>query len=198
MNFSSKKRSSETAVTNNTNDCQTNATSTKSLQSTSAVAYSFFSKSSHTQQSQTHLTSKANINQANTSASIELNNLNEIELNQIKSRLMPSNQKNKKPKLNSKKYLSILLLFRFIFDWNESEDTSANISYSTTQPQKQVLNNRKNIEPPTKFDERHWSEKSLNQMTQRDWRIFREDFNISTKGGNMPNPIRYWSESVLT
>jgi ATP-dependent RNA helicase DDX23/PRP28 len=34
-------------------------------------------------------------------------------------------------------------------------------------------------------------------MTQRDWRIFREDFNISTKGGNMPHPIRYWNESGL-
>jgi ATP-dependent RNA helicase DDX23/PRP28 len=34
-------------------------------------------------------------------------------------------------------------------------------------------------------------------MTQRDWRIFREDFSISTKGGNMPHPIRYWSEAGL-
>lgn len=34
-------------------------------------------------------------------------------------------------------------------------------------------------------------------MTQRDWRIFREDFSISTKGGTVPNPIRNWGESGL-
>jgi len=34
-------------------------------------------------------------------------------------------------------------------------------------------------------------------MTTRDWRIFKEDFNISTKGGGIPNPIRSWEESEL-
>jgi hypothetical protein len=34
-------------------------------------------------------------------------------------------------------------------------------------------------------------------MTPRDWRIFREDFNITTKGGGIPNPIRNWEESGL-
>jgi len=33
------------------------------------------------------------------------------------------------------------------------------------------------------FDERHWSDKPLEEMKERDWRIFREDFNISTKVG---------------
>ena len=32
-------------------------------------------------------------------------------------------------------------------------------------------------------------------MTQRDWRIFREDFNIAVKGGNIPNPMRKWKEA---
>lgn len=32
------------------------------------------------------------------------------------------------------------------------------------------------------WDERHWSQKSLQEMTERDWRIFREDYNISLKG----------------
>ncbi|KAF3791391.1 hypothetical protein EJ110_NYTH07041 [Nymphaea thermarum] len=30
--------------------------------------------------------------------------------------------------------------------------------------------------------DRHWSEKKLEEMTERDWRIFREDFNISYEG----------------
>lgn len=29
--------------------------------------------------------------------------------------------------------------------------------------------------------ERHWSEKKRSEMTERDWRIFREDFNIAYK-----------------
>jgi ATP-dependent RNA helicase DDX23/PRP28 len=41
---------------------------------------------------------------------------------------------------------------------------------------------------------RHWSEKSLETMQDRDWRIFREDFNITTKGGTIPNPMRSWDE----
>ncbi|KAM3181394.1 DEAD (Asp-Glu-Ala-Asp) box polypeptide 23 [Hymenolepis weldensis] len=48
-----------------------------------------------------------------------------------------------------------------------------------------------------KWDDRHWTEKSLEEMTYRDWRIFREDYGISTKGGNLPNPIRSWKESSI-
>ncbi|KAI8814592.1 P-loop containing nucleoside triphosphate hydrolase protein [Cladochytrium replicatum] len=47
------------------------------------------------------------------------------------------------------------------------------------------------------WDDRHWTEKPLTEMKERDWRIFKEDFNISTKGGNIPNPIRSWSESGI-
>lgn len=45
--------------------------------------------------------------------------------------------------------------------------------------------------------DKHWSEKRLDQMRERDWRIFKEDYNISTKGGAIPNPMRFWSESGL-
>ena len=34
-------------------------------------------------------------------------------------------------------------------------------------------------------------------MKDRDWRIFREDYNIAIKGGRIPNPLRAWSESGL-
>lgn len=40
----------------------------------------------------------------------------------------------------------------------------------------------------------HWSEKSREDMSERDWRIFREDFNISYRGGNPTLPIRSWKE----
>jgi len=47
------------------------------------------------------------------------------------------------------------------------------------------------------FDDRHWTTKALEHMSQRDWRIFREDYSISVKGGNIPHPIRNWNECGL-
>ena len=40
-------------------------------------------------------------------------------------------------------------------------------------------------------------EKTLSEMVERDWRIFKEDYNITTKGGRIPSPIRSWSEAEL-
>jgi ATP-dependent RNA helicase DDX23/PRP28 len=45
--------------------------------------------------------------------------------------------------------------------------------------------------------DKHWSDKKLEHMRERDWRIFKEDFNIATKGGAIPNPMRNWRESGL-
>ncbi|MES1922423.1 hypothetical protein MHBO_003934, partial [Bonamia ostreae] len=42
-----------------------------------------------------------------------------------------------------------------------------------------------------------WKHKKLEDMTDRDWRIFREDFGISTRGIGKFTPIRYWEESAL-
>ncbi|KAJ5895100.1 Pre-mRNA-splicing ATP-dependent RNA helicase prp28 [Penicillium taxi] len=47
------------------------------------------------------------------------------------------------------------------------------------------------------LDNRHWSEKRLDEMRDRDWRIFKEDFNIASKGNNVPPPMRSWEESGL-
>jgi ATP-dependent RNA helicase DDX23/PRP28 len=52
-------------------------------------------------------------------------------------------------------------------------------------------------EAKTKWDERHWSEKPLTEMTDRDWRIFKEDFSIVTKGGNIPPGLRSWKECII-
>lgn len=52
-------------------------------------------------------------------------------------------------------------------------------------------------EAKQKWDDRHWSEKSRKEMTDRDWRIFKEDFNISTKGGRIPLALRNWKEAEL-
>ena len=47
------------------------------------------------------------------------------------------------------------------------------------------------------IDERHWTEKTLDEMKERDWRIFREDFSIAARGGSIPLPMRYWHESSI-
>jgi ATP-dependent RNA helicase DDX23/PRP28 len=46
-------------------------------------------------------------------------------------------------------------------------------------------------------DNIHWSKKKLPEMTERDWRIFREDQDIIIKGGRVPNPLRGWDEGNL-
>ena len=45
---------------------------------------------------------------------------------------------------------------------------------------------KKNEEKEKKalWDDRHWTQKALDEMTERDWRIFKEDYSISTKGRN--------------
>uniref|UniRef100_A0A1A9W0E1 Probable ATP-dependent RNA helicase DDX23 n=1 Tax=Glossina brevipalpis TaxID=37001 RepID=A0A1A9W0E1_9MUSC len=63
------------------------------------------------------------------------------------------------------------------------------------EQEKVRLKKVKRKEDKQKWDDRHWSEKDLDEMTERDWRIFREDYNITIKGGKIPNPIRSWKES---
>lgn len=36
--------------------------------------------------------------------------------------------------------------------------------------------------------------KPLSEMTERDWRIFREDQDIMVKGNRIPHPVRSWEE----
>lgn len=63
------------------------------------------------------------------------------------------------------------------------------------EQEKVRLKKVKKKEDKQKWDDRHWTEKEHLEMTERDWRIFREDYNITIKGGRIPNPIRNWSEA---
>ncbi|CAG5027011.1 unnamed protein product [Parnassius apollo] len=63
------------------------------------------------------------------------------------------------------------------------------------EQEKLRLKKVKRKEDKQKWDDRHWSEKDQDEMTERDWRIFREDYNITIKGGKIPNPIRSWKEA---
>lgn len=66
-----------------------------------------------------------------------------------------------------------------------------------TLPLSEIAQRRQTAYDVDADNERHWSKKTLEEMTTRDWRIFREDFNIAIKGGRVPNPIRNWQESNL-
>ncbi|KAL6726658.1 hypothetical protein Aduo_008607 [Ancylostoma duodenale] len=63
--------------------------------------------------------------------------------------------------------------------------------------EKARLEKEKMKERKSAHDDRHWKMKPLDEMTERDWRIFREDFNITIKGGRVPKPIRSWEECGL-
>ena len=47
------------------------------------------------------------------------------------------------------------------------------------------------------WDDWHWSQKKLDEMMDRNWRIFHEYYSITTKGGKIPNPIRSLKDSSL-
>lgn len=63
------------------------------------------------------------------------------------------------------------------------------------EQEKVRLKKVKKKEDKQKWDDRHWTEKNIDEMTERDWRIFREDYNITIKGGKIPVPLRSWKEA---
>lgn len=107
---------------------------------------------------------------------------------------------------------------KFNFDWDPSEDTTAQTSYADRhQPQffgrghLGGIDIKEQREEQAKYyralkkqkldEERlsslHWKQKDLKDMTERDWRIFREDYEIVVKGGRVAAPIRHWQEANL-
>lgn len=104
---------------------------------------------------------------------------------------------------------------RFKFEWDAEEDTTAmeenwreEILRMSEKSRMKKQNRgmtetdllRKRLTKKTEYlrDARHWSQKSRSEMTDRDWRIFREDFMISVRGGrSVPKPARDWSETGL-
>jgi len=116
---------------------------------------------------------------------------------------------------------------KFVFDWDAQDDTFAEDSVGVNVQGAQVMFGRGHLAgmddgggngprkassttdarladalerrkaARTGFDERHWTEKPLNEMKERDWRIFREDFSISVRGGQIPHPLRSWTESMI-
>jgi ATP-dependent RNA helicase DDX23/PRP28 len=88
-------------------------------------------------------------------------------------------EKTKKRRINDRK---------FVFDWSTDADTTT--SYVDSAKPVNVAFGRGHLGGLDSGTDRrggldrHWTEKELIEMTERDWRIFREDFSISTKGTN--------------
>ena len=142
----------------------------------------------------------------------------DAELSTIRARYLGQKTVEKKPRLRKEADK------RNIFDWKAEEDTSERGSTWVLEAQRQgqgqggMLGGRLvgfeksgNGEEDAKYadalekrragrgntDERHWSDKPLDEMKDRDWRIFREDFSISARGGSIPLPLRNWRESNI-
>lgn len=101
------------------------------------------------------------------------------------------NETNNKKKNSSKQNGS-----KFQFSWNESEDTLTDYDPIVSTKVSDLLRKGK---PPKDAAEssymgKHWTEKSLHEMNERDWRILKEDYAIVTKGGAVQNPLRNWEE----
>lgn len=109
---------------------------------------------------------------------------------------------------------------KFNFEWHNTDDTldESDPLYSYRNKNMQLHTVNKNSTEGAKERERRraeleklrlsrkkvdwddipWSEKPLDAMKERDWRIFKEDFKILTRGGgNMPQPLRSWKESNI-
>ncbi|KAF5391268.1 hypothetical protein D9757_001986 [Collybiopsis confluens] len=137
------------------------------------------------------------------------------EMDAIRSRYLGVDKKKRKiRKMNDRK---------FVFDWDAQDDTFSNQPPPANRQGAQIMFGRghlagmddvkpastqsipANLADPLErrkalksgLDERHWSEKPLSEMKERDWRIFREDFSISARGGHIPRPLRSWVESDI-
>lgn len=111
---------------------------------------------------------------------------------------------------------------RFLFEWKDTEDTldkeddlyrfrnkqkrSAGIEKAKLEDASGIEERRRRQEALEATRKRQkmdwndlpWSEKPLDKMTARDWRIFKDDFRIVIKGSApLANPLRYWTESGI-
>jgi len=88
----------------------------------------------------------------------------------------------------------------------ETAETSAATDKQRLEEKLKMMNSKSWLDKMNdRYDSaKHYTEKSIEDMTERDWRIFREDYEIVTKGnmrhpgtGKVIRPFRYWHESGL-
>jgi hypothetical protein len=85
----------------------------------------------------------------------------------------------------------------FKFEWDATDDTS-NVDEGLPQmlPTKKTRRDDWNMSRSNNSSSnRNVMTKPIHAMTNRDWRIFRENYNITVKGGKCPPPLRNFRES---
>ena len=89
----------------------------------------------------------------------------------------------------------------FKFKWDNADDTLDNgddVLYQSMLAKRQPTKKSKlDTMPNMTLSLDTVMKKSLSQMTVRDWRIVRENFDIVVKGGKTPPPMRSFRESAL-
>ena len=139
--------------------------------------------------------------------------MTENDLSALRDRYLGvTNKKRKIRKMNDRK---------FVFDWAEEEDTFASDSpialganrqgaqvmfgrgrvggmddggaaYSGTGAEAKLADSMERRKAAKSgIDERHWTDKPLLEMKERDWRIFREDFSIAARGEHLLCNIQF-------
>lgn len=98
---------------------------------------------------------------------------------------------------------------RFQFEWSADDDTSDARVAGDARVEEVLLRGRAGLDGSERsltgkstmrstLAEKPWTEKSLSEMRPRDWRIFREDYQIQVRGGDdVPPPLRTWRESRI-
>lgn len=142
------------------------------------------------------------------------NKVNQIQSNNASHRFKPYDIEKAEGKKDSfdenfsKNYEKVLERARtgnkFNFEWKNDDDTLNNTdsiasqyaSYDLSKPRRDDIGYAKS-KSKKNWDDIHWSEKPLENMKARDWRILKEDFEIITRGSNLPNPLRNWKESKI-
>jgi hypothetical protein len=139
--------------------------------------------------------------------------MTENDLTALRDRYLGvTNKKRKIRKMNDRK---------FVFDWAEEEDTFASdspialganrqgaqvmfgrgrvggmddggVAYSGTGAEANLADSMERRKAAKSgIDERHWSDKPLPEMKERDWRIFREDFSIAARGEHLLRNMQF-------
>ncbi|SCU85211.1 LADA_0D06260g1_1 [Lachancea dasiensis] len=86
---------------------------------------------------------------------------------------------------------------KFQFDWKPDDDTMKGFEPIVSSSAAGRRKNKSSLFLEDAYMGKHWSHKSLGEMTDRDWRILREDFHIESKGGAIKHPMRAWNEQHL-
>ena len=93
---------------------------------------------------------------------------------------------------------------KFNFDWEVSDDTLANHTPLTSLRVNDLLKHNdssRNDNVLNRLEEsyigKHWTQKKIDEMTERDWRILKEDFQITIRGDSVKQPLRDWTELNL-